>query len=304
MIGQDVTASYIYLDTNKSSSEIGDSYEGPFDVPYDKTWPNSKANGTSAKAEAPGAVSDPRANKDEWVLLDATPASCANIGIHHLFKHKKSPIDLVISGPNFGRNSTALYIMSSGTVGAAMEAALCGVKAIGISYAYETRNHDYDLIDIASKKSVELINHLYNNWDDGVQLYSINVPLVDTLKTEEPKIVYAHILQNLWGPAFERFEDYEERVKKGEENPQELSIGVPVRKPEDGNELETFGTVSRDERLTQFKWKPDYQAVRDSVKKSPAGNDGWAVDQGYISVTPMRACFQVVDIKGEIKLNK
>jgi tubulin--tyrosine ligase len=34
---------------------------------------------------------------EEWILVDGTPASCAQIGIHHYFK-EKGPIDLVVSG--------------------------------------------------------------------------------------------------------------------------------------------------------------------------------------------------------------
>lgn len=295
MIGQDVTATYIY------PGDLGvHHYEGPFDVPQYEEGHERKA--------------------DEWVLLDATPASCANIGIHHLFKHKK-PVDLVISGPNFGRNSTALYIMSSGTVGAAMEAALCGVKSIGISYAYETRAHNHAIIDQASKLGVQLIEHLYNNWDKGVQLYSVNVPLVDSL-SDDTRILYAHILQNQWGPVFEPWEDYEKRIEEGVED-SEVHIGVPVKRSpneedastpvdEDGENPnnsstsldQTNGTAKRNKALRQFRWKPDYQAVRDSVRESPEGNDGWVVDQGYISVTPLRACFHVVDISGDIKLKK
>lgn len=364
MIGQDVTASYIYL----NPGDLGDNhYEGPFDVPQyesskNKTTSSSATTATTTTSSSSTSSAYPT-KEHEWVLLDATPASCANIGIHHLFKHK-SPVDLVISGPNFGRNSTALYIMSSGTVGAAMEAALCGVKSIGLSYAYETRVHDHAIIDEASKLSVKLIDYLYNNWDtkDGVQLYSVNVPLVKSLN-DQTRILYAHILQNQWGPVFEPFEDYEHRIEQGEED-NEIHIGVPSKKlgniksatisssqnttskenhdtntsqsdsnssinssgnsssnnnnnsnktephiktttgkkEEEDLSEETNGTVKRNKALTQFKWKPDYQAVRDSVKESPEGNDGWAVDQGYISVTPLRACFHVVNIKGDINL--
>jgi tubulin--tyrosine ligase len=34
---------------------------------------------------------------EEWILVDGTPASCAQIGIHHYFE-EKGPIDLVVSG--------------------------------------------------------------------------------------------------------------------------------------------------------------------------------------------------------------
>ena len=38
-----------------------------------------------------------------WTLLTATPASCVNIGLHNVYRDE--PIDLVLSGPNLGRNS-------------------------------------------------------------------------------------------------------------------------------------------------------------------------------------------------------
>ncbi len=41
--------------------------------------------------------------ENKWTLLTGTPASCASIGIHFLFPDGKP--DLVISGPNFGRNT-------------------------------------------------------------------------------------------------------------------------------------------------------------------------------------------------------
>ncbi|KAF3056988.1 hypothetical protein CFAM422_012526 [Trichoderma lentiforme] len=48
----------------------------------------------------------PSGDVEEWVLIDGTPASCVQIGLNHFFQDK-GPIDLVVSGPNFGRNSTA-----------------------------------------------------------------------------------------------------------------------------------------------------------------------------------------------------
>lgn len=61
--------------------------------------------------------------------VDGTPADCARLGITHLAESK---VDLVISGINDGMNAgTAIYC--SGTVGAAREAALLGVKAMAVS---------------------------------------------------------------------------------------------------------------------------------------------------------------------------
>jgi 5'/3'-nucleotidase SurE len=49
----------------------------------------------------------------EWILLDSTPATCANIALHNLFPEG---IDLLISGPNHGRNSSSAFSISSGTM--------------------------------------------------------------------------------------------------------------------------------------------------------------------------------------------
>ncbi len=61
--------------------------------------------------------------------VDGTPADCARLGITNLVK---SSIDLVISGINDGLNSGGA-IYCSGTVGAAREAAMLGVKAMAVS---------------------------------------------------------------------------------------------------------------------------------------------------------------------------
>ena len=59
---------------------------------------------------------------EEWILIDGTPATCVQIGLYHYFQ-EKGPIDLIISGPNYGRNSTTVFALSSGTLGAALEGA-------------------------------------------------------------------------------------------------------------------------------------------------------------------------------------
>ena len=67
---------------------------------------------------------------ETWYYVDGTPASCVKYGIDEVFTDTLP--DLVVSGINHGANcaSAALY---SGTLGAAQEAALAGVPAIGVS---------------------------------------------------------------------------------------------------------------------------------------------------------------------------
>ena len=64
-----------------------------------------------------------------WTL-DGYPADCANIGIHNLFATKPA---LVVSGVNIGTNAGLAQMLSSGTVGAAIEAMLNNVPSAAFS---------------------------------------------------------------------------------------------------------------------------------------------------------------------------
>ena len=75
----------------------------------------------------------------EWSYLDATPASCVKFGFNTCFLDRMP--DVVVSGINHGSNATTASCYS-GTLGAAAEAALNGVPAIGVSL--ETLDPDAD----------------------------------------------------------------------------------------------------------------------------------------------------------------
>ncbi len=66
----------------------------------------------------------------KWVYLDATPASCVKYALNFCYPDGKP--DVVVCGINHGSNActAACY---SGTLGAAQEAALNGIPAIGVS---------------------------------------------------------------------------------------------------------------------------------------------------------------------------
>lgn len=116
-----------------------------------------------------------------WYYVSGTPAACVNIALHHL--HTKVPFDAVISGPNVGMNSGTTYSLSSGTIGAALEASLNGLPAIAISYGY-TNSSDVraeNLVTLAHIKAMRVIDHLLHGevWSEGT-LYNVNIPLVET----------------------------------------------------------------------------------------------------------------------------
>ena len=71
-----------------------------------------------------------------------SPADCANYGIYHLFEGKP---DLVVSGINMGENQGLGMVLSSGTVGACLEANIAGVAGVALSQQWrEGWNANYE----------------------------------------------------------------------------------------------------------------------------------------------------------------
>ena len=99
-----------------------------------------------------------------WTMLDATPSACVNIALHNVFN--PNDIDLVIAGPNFGRNASSYSTLSSGTIGAALEGALLGKRAIALSFAFfafeDTKTKAN--VDRACAQAVHICKNLYDNW--------------------------------------------------------------------------------------------------------------------------------------------
>ncbi|KAI4246809.1 MAG: hypothetical protein L6R40_001838 [Gallowayella cf. fulva] len=234
---------------------------------------------------------------EEWVLVDSTPATAAQLGLFHFFQDR-GPVDLVISGPNYGRNTTSVFSLSSGTIGGAMEAAVCRKRAIALSYAFFSRNHDPDIIAAASRMSVKLVEHLMNHWDEGVDLYSVNVPLIAGV--EGKKAIYTYALQNYWqtGSSFTEIEAKDEEDADPEEKEMAIREQEGKRDGGDGNEKK------RGHQHRHFTWTPNFSDVYHSVETSEPGNDGWAVKEGLVSVTPLKANFMhVPGLQGELKLS-
>ncbi|CAK7232723.1 hypothetical protein SBRCBS47491_008368 [Sporothrix bragantina] len=236
---------------------------------------------------------------EEWVLVNGTPASCVQIGLYHVFR-ERPPIDLVLSGPNYGRNTTAVFALSSGTLGGALEAATCNKPAIALSYAFFSQNHDRDIIAEASRHSVRVVEALYKQWpqDRSVDLYSVNVPLVAGVSTH--KTVYASILQNYWrdGGCFVAEDVVEDDAEAASATDvEEKNIRAKERVAAAGESAtSTPGTTSPNNGAApithrHFKWQPHFTDVYRSVDEAPPGNDGWAVREGLTSITPLKANF-------------
>ena len=78
---------------------------------------------------------------EEAYSVNGTPADCVNLAVGNLLDREP---DVVVSGINLGYNVTMPMVLSSGTVGGAMEASLLGLRAMAVSLALP--NDEFDQI--------------------------------------------------------------------------------------------------------------------------------------------------------------
>lgn len=76
-------------------------------------------------------------------ITNGTPADCIKLGLHKILDRKP---DLVVSGINHGSNSS-INIIYSGTMAAALEAAMGGIPSIGFSLQDFAHDADFSGID-------------------------------------------------------------------------------------------------------------------------------------------------------------
>ncbi|KAG2180476.1 hypothetical protein INT44_003480 [Umbelopsis vinacea] len=206
---------------------------------------------------------------NDFVLLSGTPATCVNIGLHHVFKD--TDFDVVIAGPNFGRNSASIYTLASGTIGAALEATLCNKKAIALSFAFYDRDIQPPKIKNACSMAIKVINKLMeiNEWQPA-GLYNINVPLVE----EECSVKVTNIYKTSYGSLF--------KPVTLESTPQNATNDESV-------ELSLRDEAERGEPL-EYRFAPDFKALS-GIPDAEVGTDTWAVHNKHISVTPLIASY-------------
>lgn len=87
----------------------------------------------------------------EWAVT-GTPADCVKLAVSELLTHRP---DMVVTGINPGAN-VGINLNYSGTVAAAREAALCGLKAMAVSVQYAVRPHFDTAAVFAARLAVEM----------------------------------------------------------------------------------------------------------------------------------------------------
>ena len=116
----------------------------------------------------------PEEGPGKWTYLDATPASCVKFGLE--FKYENRDPDLVVTGINHGTNASTAANYSA-TLGSAEEAAINGIKAVGVSLCDFRPDPDFSAVQAMLP---EIMRKLLENWPENRPglFYNINFPAI------------------------------------------------------------------------------------------------------------------------------
>lgn len=126
--------------------------------------PKSEQSGKSQSIDFRNAVEIKKVDMVDGVdcyYVDSTPADCVRFAVTGL----KQEYDLVISGVNCGYNLGS-DIAYSGTIGAVMEGARCGINGVAVSTDFDilmqSENYFEELFEYFKDKKLFSYNNLYN----------------------------------------------------------------------------------------------------------------------------------------------
>jgi len=127
------------------------------------------------------------------VAVDGTPADCVQIGLHDILDSRPR---LVVSGINIGENVGHARILSSGTIGACMEASFEGITAmcasmympsdakIGVDFFSSSSRHMFaNATKITARMAKTLLEHGYE-LGEGVDIISLNMHMDSTVDSQ------------------------------------------------------------------------------------------------------------------------
>jgi 5'-nucleotidase len=116
--------------------------------------------------------------------VDGTPTDCVLLGVNHIMRDLKP--DLVLSGVNHGRN-IAEDVTYSGTIAAAMEATLLGIKAVALSQEFpESSAPEWSTAETWGPEVVRRVVEV--GWPKQV-LINVNFPGVSPDKVSGVRVV-------------------------------------------------------------------------------------------------------------------
>jgi 5'-nucleotidase len=184
--------------------------------------------GHAITASRPLSYKHTRIGNFEAYRVNGTPADCVALGAHHWEK-----IDVVLAGINLGSNlGNAMW--HSGTLAAAKQAVLLGLRGIALSLQLTRDEPNFDILKPSIEEVLKLL--LY---DSDLTLVNVNFP-------DEPPKGLRWTRQSVT--------HYDGKVVPGED---------PM-----GRKLFWFTVIT--------------------IEQMEEGTDRWAVEKGYVSMTPLR----------------
>jgi 5'-nucleotidase len=202
----------------------------------------------------------PEEGPGKWTYLDATPASCVKFGLEFKYDHRDP--DLVVTGINHGTNASTAANYSA-TLGAAEEAVINGLKAVGVSLCDFSPEADFSAVEALLPG---IMQDLIENWPDNRPglYYNINFP---ALPLEEIKgVKFARQGLGHWVKEFEAWDE----TSLGDLKDSFLWQHYRVSLEEGERAVFMRGTFVNDD--------PD-----------PATADHLLLEQGWVTVVPLTA---------------
>lgn len=119
--------------------------------------------------------------KSKAYSVSGTPADCVKVAVNKLTNGK---VDMVLSGINNGVNA-GIDVLYSGTVSAAIEAAIYKIPSMAVSSQIEGGEDNYE---VAAEYASDLIEKIKNKYLKDDVVWNLNVPILNKEKIKGIKI--------------------------------------------------------------------------------------------------------------------
>ena len=137
----------------------------------------------------------------EIYSFSGTPVDCVKFAFDHLLKDSR--VDLVISGINHGSNS-AINVLYSGTMGAAIEGSFYGCPSVGLSLTDHDPNADFEA---AKEYARSVIASVLATPDKSGQPLCLNVNVPNIPREQIQGLRVCRQCRGIWREEFYRHED-------------------------------------------------------------------------------------------------
>jgi len=177
-----------------------------------------------------------------------------------------------------------------------LSSSLSQTRSIALSYGTMNKYPSETLFDPAHTLSARIIQYLWDNWgkDEGglrsgeVDLYSINIPMIPALLGENNlPIIWTRVWRSTYHSLFKAYPPKQAaKLEHSDSQPgADSSIKTSTQATQAQGDSPATGSLS-------FRFSPDLSGLIGLQPSTlPEGCDSWAIEKGWVSVSPLRASF-------------